>query len=396
VALRFDTQTVEDAKIQRTPSGGVRVDAMLTRPGVYKYDGPDGKPVLEYRPPEEVFHADSLASLNDAAVTIRHPRVPVTANNWRQLSIGHVTGARKDDSGRGATAKVIVSDAPAVARVGSDLREVSCGYEVRLDMTPGVTPEGERYDCVQRDIRYNHVGLGPSGWGRQGPQSALRLDSAGDQAFEDEAPSQQEIKTMKIKLDGIEFEAATETELQAKIDAHNASKTATADKARADELAGENTVLKAQLADAVKRADSAPVAATTAVRARIELEAAAGKVLGAAYKFDAADGTPKSAREIHLDAIKTFDPTFKADNETDDFVRGVFAQWSNSPIAARAKQDALLAGTAPTYQAAPLAQGGGLIKNDGLDRQNPSADAARNKMNSGLASAATRPGDLHK
>jgi hypothetical protein len=393
VALRFDTQLVEDAKIQQTPSGGVRVDAMLTRPGVFAYTDPSGKQVLEYRPPEEVFHADSLASLNDAAVTVRHPRVPVTASNWKQLSIGHVSNARKDESGRGACAKVIVSDAPAVARVGQDLREVSCGYEVRLDMTPGVTPEGERYDCVQRDIRYNHVGLGPAGWGRQGPQSALRLDSAGNEAFEDEAPNK-EPKTMKIKLDGIEFEAATEGELQAKIDAHNAAKGAGADKARADQLAGENTVLKTQLAEAAARADAAPLAATAQVRARIELESAAGKVLGAAFKFDGADAKPKADREIHLAVIKTFDASFKSDGESDDFVRGVYSQWLSSPKQSQAKVDSLLAGTAPGYQAPPA--GPTAVKNDGLRREAPNADAAKAKMNANLQGASARKGDLSR
>lgn len=390
MALRFDTQLVEDAKIQRTASGGARVDALLTRPGVYVYDAPDGSKVREYRPPEEVFSADSVASLNDAAVTVRHPRGAVTADNWRALSIGHVSGARKSDDAAGVAAKVVISDGVAVAKLGTDLKEVSCGYSVRLDFTPGVTPSGEAYDCVQRDMRYNHVGLGPSGWGRQGPQSALRLDSAGDQQFDETGPGPAKEKTkMKIRHDGVEFEAATETELQAKIDAHDLAKGAGADKARADALAGENAVLKTQLADATKRADAAPVAATAAVRARIELETAAGKALGAEYKFDG-----RSDRDVRIDTIKTFDPKFVADGETDDFVRGVCSQWLSSPRQAQAKTDSLLAGTAPGFGGAALPATE--VKNDGLDRSNPSADAARAKMNADMVARSKAPGDLHK
>ena len=378
MALRFDNHLVEDAKIQRTPSGGARVDALLTRPGVYSYAGPNGQMVREYRPPEEVFHADSIASLNDATVTNRHPKVAVNSTNWRALSIGHVAGARQDTNG--VAAKVIVSDAPAVSKLGTDLREVSCGYEVRLDMTPGVTPEGERYDCVQRDIRYNHVGLGPAGWGRQGAQSALRLDSAGDQAFEEK----KELIIMKIRFDGVDFEGATDAEVQAKVDAHVATKGVSAGQAKLDEALGQVAVLKTQLVDANTRAAAAPVAATAAVRARIELESAAVKVLGAAYVCDG-----KADRDIRLDAIKTFQPEFKADGESDDFVRGVFAQWVSSPKQAQAKLDSLLLGTAPGFQSPATAS-----KNDGLDRDAPDASAARAKMLSGMSTLSKGRGHI--
>lgn len=46
-------------------------------------------------------------------------------------------------------------------------RELSCGYRYRADMTPGVTPEGLRYDGVMREIMGNHVALVIEG--RAGP-----------------------------------------------------------------------------------------------------------------------------------------------------------------------------------------------------------------------------------
>jgi hypothetical protein len=36
---------------------------------------------------------------------------------------------------------------------------LSAGYNVRVEMTPGTTPAGERYDGVLREIRANHVAL---------------------------------------------------------------------------------------------------------------------------------------------------------------------------------------------------------------------------------------------
>lgn len=46
-------------------------------------------------------------------------------------------------------------------------RELSCGYYYDADMTPGVTPDGERYDGVMRNIVGNHVALVKEG--RAGP-----------------------------------------------------------------------------------------------------------------------------------------------------------------------------------------------------------------------------------
>lgn len=37
--------------------------------------------------------------------------------------------------------------------------ELSCGYYYRADMTPGITPDGEEYDGVMRDINGNHIAV---------------------------------------------------------------------------------------------------------------------------------------------------------------------------------------------------------------------------------------------
>ena len=47
------------------------------------------------------------------------------------------------------------------------MKELSCGYDYRADMTPGTTTDGIDYDGVMRDIVGNHVTLVPAG--RAGP-----------------------------------------------------------------------------------------------------------------------------------------------------------------------------------------------------------------------------------
>src|SRR5678816_1356476 len=72
-SLRFDVGVI--GKLEKTPTGGVRVPARVTRTGVFPYMRADGSIQREYRPASEVFKADSLASLADAAVTVEHPTV---------------------------------------------------------------------------------------------------------------------------------------------------------------------------------------------------------------------------------------------------------------------------------------------------------------------------------
>jgi uncharacterized protein len=54
-------------------------------------------------------------------------------------------------------------------------RELSCGYHYKPDMTPGTSPEGEKYDGRMTDIVANHIALVEAG--RAGPD-VMVADSA--------------------------------------------------------------------------------------------------------------------------------------------------------------------------------------------------------------------------
>lgn len=61
-----------------------------------------------------------------------------------------------------------ITDGAMQAGIESDQhREISPSYYWRADMTPGLTPDGEEYDGVMRDIVCNHVAIVPDG--RTGP-----------------------------------------------------------------------------------------------------------------------------------------------------------------------------------------------------------------------------------
>ena len=116
MALRYDVQAFEAEKITRTPQGGIVIPAAVSRTGVLDYVLADGSVRREYRPPDEVFSADSLKTLRAVAVTNRHPDQPVTAQNFKELSIGHVDGPARTTE-QFVEADLAIDDAPLVRDV---------------------------------------------------------------------------------------------------------------------------------------------------------------------------------------------------------------------------------------------------------------------------------------
>lgn len=294
-----------DGAFQRTPQGGLRASANLTRTGVLTYRNPDGTTRREYRPADEVFKAESLKTLEDAPVTDLHPSVMVDASNHGTLSKGHARDARQD--GKFVAAGVIVQDAALVKAVEAGSRkEISCGYRCRLDMTPGVSPDGEKYDAVQRDISYNHVALLPAGTGRAGREVALRLDAA----YEDSTSERENTTVKMIRIDGRDYVIGSEEHL-AKL-GEDSQKAITAANARADKAEADlkTAVARADKAEgelkaAVARADAAEKPARDA--ARKDLETKAAKVLGAEFKFDGVsdEDVRKAVADKALEGEKT-------------------------------------------------------------------------------------------
>lgn len=166
-----------------TPQGFLRVDGHAARVGIYRYRNDDGSPRFELRPREEVHNADSLASYDSASVTLEHPvDGEVTADNVRRHEVGTVSGEARADGDYVATV-MVVKDAKAIKAVRSGKQELSPGYRIDLDETPGFdaryattdNPKG-RYDAVQRNIRVNHLAIVDRA--RGGSTTRMRMDAA--------------------------------------------------------------------------------------------------------------------------------------------------------------------------------------------------------------------------
>jgi hypothetical protein len=166
------TDAAPIAGVRLTRDGYAVAEVRAARTGIQQYAGrevgrPDLAVVNVYRPPESVFAADSMASYGFKPVTINHPAEGVTADSWKDLAVGVVGGDVVRDGGF-VKVPLALMDAAAIKAVQDGTREISMGYVCDLAFEDGVTPEGEPYQAVQRDIRINHLALVPSG--RAGPQ----------------------------------------------------------------------------------------------------------------------------------------------------------------------------------------------------------------------------------
>jgi len=114
-----------------------------------------------YRPPESVFADESINGWAGVPVTMDHPPELVTPDNVKKYQVGDVRDRAHVDRAAGWLGlEWVVRDANALAAFDSgDYAEVSGGYTSVIDWTPGVTPDGKKYDAVQTAITPNHVAM---------------------------------------------------------------------------------------------------------------------------------------------------------------------------------------------------------------------------------------------
>lgn len=313
LVTRYDAGKLGKAK--RTPAGGLRVPANLTRVGVLDYVYPDGKVVRELRHPDEVFNKDSLSTLAGAPVTDRHPPEMVSPQNWKEFSVGHVGDEVKADE-RFVGAELSIEDADVIAAIErGDRAEISCGYSCTVEPESGEW-NGEKYDAVQRNIRYNHAAIGPRNWGRAGADVALRLDSKGNAR-----PLGARKETPMIRLDGIDYDldspqfsqALEKFKTRADSDRAELEKLradAAALKAERDRLEGERDAATAQLA---------PERMDALVKARVALVTDAARILGESTKFDGL-----SDHDIVAAVVKKERPQLSIEGKSSEYVRAVY------------------------------------------------------------------------
>lgn len=331
---------------RRTNDGYMAATVRVARTGIQQYLPSEVDPKNEhgmrdrgvvrvYRPEDEVFSGDSMASAAHRPVTVDHPSEAVTADNWRKYSVGMIGGEVARD-GEFLVVPMAVMDAEAIKSIESGKREISQGYNCDFDWTAGVTKDGLEYDAIQRNIRHNHTAI--VGLARGGHE--LRIG--------DDMP---DIKLTQIVRDGVPVDVNDAAKividgLDAKLAAANVQiGTLTATVSTRD---GEIAALRTQLADAA----ITPAKLDAAVAARAKVIDAAKRIFPAIVTDGKADAAIRKEAVTHkmADAATMDDNAifgaFSAlaasatvtDNKTADAVRTIVPT-ADAMTAAKAAQD---------------------------------------------------------
>lgn len=165
---RLDSIPVSDTYF--TAEGYLVDHPIVTSVGIFEYLK-GGKIHRELRLPENVFDPESLASYKGKPIIITHQAGEVNKNNVQREAIGTIMSEGYQD-GDDVRAEIVIHNTDAMQRSG--LKELSLGYSVDLDETPGVW-NGQPYDAIQTNIRINHLALVEAA--RAGEQARLNIDS---------------------------------------------------------------------------------------------------------------------------------------------------------------------------------------------------------------------------
>lgn len=322
-SIRYDAVTVQ-VKAQLTPEGFLRDSPIIGRSGVQIYRRADGTTRREYRPPDVVFDANSLAMVSGIPIIDKHAAL-INSTNVKQHIVGTVLGSARQDSSNptNMVSDIVIYD---TAPIKAGRKELSLAYGVRTDETPGTTPEGEAYDArITAITRYDHLAIVEKG--RAGV-AKLRLDS--DDAVSSDLPDIELVhkdsvdmandpttggnpsapanppvnggaRLVTVRLDGgIEYQAPPEVERALT----RAQEAATAAATRADKAEAERDTLVATVAGHEAALVQARTDGAAAARIRLQLEGIAKEHEVEIRK----DATDRAIREL---IIK------KLDNKTD-------------------------------------------------------------------------------
>lgn len=164
--LVTDRQTYRLSSRTITDEGFLSAPARVARTGIQQYlaselglaDRQPNDLINVYRPADEVFNADSLDTYKLKDLANDHPATMVSADNYRQVTVGQVVSAGAQD-GDYVKVDILIKDKSAIDKVNAGKAELSAGYYADYIAEQGTTDGGQDYEFVQRNIVINHVAL---------------------------------------------------------------------------------------------------------------------------------------------------------------------------------------------------------------------------------------------
>ena len=210
---------------RREPEGYlICANVPIARSGTQEYYqdeiGQDGDEIVKvYRPEEEVFSVETIASFEGMPVTNDHPDDPegVNVDNVQFLGKGHCQNVHRGEGKERdlLIADLFIEDQQTIQEVLDGKREISCGYTYEL------CEEDGRY--VQRQIRGNHIAIVDRG--RAGHRVCIKDSAPNDERSKNKMAKAKKnhrgIVSRALSL-FIASDAATPEELEEAVDAAEA------------------------------------------------------------------------------------------------------------------------------------------------------------------------------
>lgn len=138
----------------------------------------DGKTVKLYYPPESVSDEKFLKSLETAPVVVGSHETTTNENNKKIDGWAHTV--QYDDSQKAAMISGVVKGNKEVAYIKGNLKQKDFGASAFVDIydmviKSGITPDGQEYNAIARDLRATHVALAPH---VRDPENKIKVTNA--------------------------------------------------------------------------------------------------------------------------------------------------------------------------------------------------------------------------
>lgn len=209
IDIMNDTVNNLSTKFCSDNDGNLTGNAIVTNIGVFTYKDKNGNTIREARLPEHVFDNNSIKSLSFVPITDEHPQELVNKHNMKKYMVG-ITGNDVKFDGYAISIPMKIFDKKPI---DGGKKSLSCGYMTDLVYKKG-NFLGMDYDCIQTNIRYNHVAIVDKG--RAGDLAKIRFDSyyqieetidnKNNNNFEDTKFTKEVSLMKKIIIDNREFE----------------------------------------------------------------------------------------------------------------------------------------------------------------------------------------------
>ncbi len=155
----------------------------ISKAGVFQYLGSSISPELVpdqiynvWRPEEELNNPDTIESFRLTPWIPEHVMLGEGFTPAEDVGVQGVTGETVEFSNGTLYSKLKLFGEDLKKLIRAGLKELSCGFRCAWEIKSGVTPQGDAYDVIQRQIRGNHLASVESA--RMGSDVRVAMDRA--------------------------------------------------------------------------------------------------------------------------------------------------------------------------------------------------------------------------